>query len=112
MIIDNITERCAVLTGIPSAEIKGTSRRPAVAHARFAVFVACRAAGKSLPQIGHAFRKDHTTIMHGVRRSKEIAARDQDHRDLVEALTVFAETVGQAVFQSRRKVAFVSGRSK
>ena len=34
---------------------------------------------KSLPQIGWAFHRDHTTILHGKRRAREIIARSLKH---------------------------------
>ena len=43
-----------------------------VAHARFAAYVALRDRGLSLPQIGHFFKRDHTTVLHGLRRAKEL----------------------------------------
>jgi len=43
--------------------------------------------GASLPQIGRAFgRRDHATVMYGIRKVDEIRARDPAFADLVDGL--------------------------
>jgi len=49
-------------------EILGRSRKTGIAEVRqIAFWLARRFTGRSLPSIGEAFDRDHTTILHGVR---------------------------------------------
>ena len=67
------------------------SARRSVAIARprqIAMYLAKRLTSKSLPEIGRKFGgKDHTTVMHAVKRIEEIARQDQEFADEVELLT-------------------------
>ncbi len=54
---------------------------PRVSHARFAAMVACRDTGSSFPKIAAHFNRDHTTIIHGVRRARELAAESPAYAD-------------------------------
>ena len=53
-------------------EIMSPNQQRHVAHARFAAYVALRDRGLSMPQIGRFFKRDHTTVLHGIRRAKEL----------------------------------------
>ena len=62
-----IAQEVADATGIPVNLILGNSRLPHIAHARqLAYFIALRN-DFSTVEIGRAFNKDHTAVMHGVR---------------------------------------------
>ncbi len=66
-----IDEVCAV-TGLTSTDIRSTTRKPAIAHARWMVMYRARAAGLSLPCIGACLGgMDHTTVAHGIAREKQ-----------------------------------------
>ena len=55
--------------GISRGELLGHSRRGHLIRPRFEAYYRCyRELGKSLPQIGAYFERDHTTILHGIRR--------------------------------------------
>jgi chromosomal replication initiator protein len=61
-------------TGIPRREIVSDNRSFPVAHARQEAMRRAYATGKfSLPQIGKFFGRDHTTVLHGIRRATERA---------------------------------------
>lgn len=62
-----IAERVAQETGVPVPFIFGTSRRQQEAHARQRVYFYAAQAGLSLPHIGRAMGRDHTTVLHGIR---------------------------------------------
>ena len=55
-------------TGVTPAQIMGNGRTADVTAARQLAYVKARAMGLSYPEIGRAFGRDHTTIMHGVRK--------------------------------------------
>lgn len=62
-----IAEEVSDATGIPTAVITGDSRVRHIAHARQLVYYIAHRAGFSLTEIGMVFRRDHTTILHGIR---------------------------------------------
>lgn len=59
--------------GLTVSELIGRDRSPRVAYPRqVAMYVARRVTGKSLPLIGRRFDgRDHTTIIHGIRRVEQ-----------------------------------------
>ncbi|MGH3825958.1 MAG: helix-turn-helix domain-containing protein [Pseudonocardiaceae bacterium] len=55
--------------GVTIEELRGARGVNAVAHARQVAMYLCRELTElSLPQIGRAFDRDHTTVMHAVRK--------------------------------------------
>lgn len=65
-----IIEQVSQSTGIPYAEIIGVARKRSIAVARMIAMyeVRMRRPDLSLPQIAKIFRKDHTTVLHAVRK--------------------------------------------
>jgi len=61
-------------------EIKGVSRKAPVAHARHvAVFIAREITGDSWKHIGALFgNRDHTSMMHGYRKIRDLMNRDKE----------------------------------
>lgn len=58
--------------GLTAADLLGRDRRDHVARARWhAWYQLRRQFGSSLNQIGRLFRRDHTTILYGLRRFRE-----------------------------------------
>lgn len=55
-------------SGIPSWQIMGQSRKAPIAEARQMAMAHCYAAGHSLSAIGRKFERDHTTVLHAVRK--------------------------------------------
>ena len=49
-------------------EITGNSRVPAITNARHVCAWLMRGMGRSFPDVGKALKKDHTTVMYGVKR--------------------------------------------
>lgn len=65
--------------------VTGPWRWPDLARARFALMYAMRKRGASLSQIGHRLGgRDHSTIMHGIRRAKVLAQRDSAFAEMLE----------------------------
>lgn len=46
-----------------------------ISHARFAAFDRAHKAGFSLGMIGKYYGRDHTTVLHGIRRHEEMMAK-------------------------------------
>ena len=62
--------------GLRPSDLRSYSRKRKVAHARFEAFAKAKLAGFSLTQIGIYWGgRDHTTVMSGIRRHKEIIAQ-------------------------------------
>lgn len=53
---------------------------------RFAAFYVLHRQGVGYSAIGRAFRRDHTTVMNGVRRAEQLIANDRDFQKLVARL--------------------------
>lgn len=62
-----VTEICA-RRGVSPLLVAGDNRQREIIAARNEIFAALAALGYSRTAIGRAFGKDHTTVMHGIRR--------------------------------------------
>ncbi len=78
----------AAEVGIRRQELRSRDRRPAVVWARhLAMYLAREVTGASLPDIGRAFGgRNHTTVLHAVRRVQRESERDQATRAAVQSL--------------------------
>jgi chromosomal replication initiator protein len=81
---------------IPADDIKGPGRAAPVALARaVAMFVARELTDQSLPQIGRYFGRDHTTVIHAIRRIERLSA-DDHLRAAINAVRLNAKIAGVA----------------
>jgi chromosomal replication initiator protein len=77
-VVDDI-ERAARAFGIPAADIRGSARHFKICRARWAAMLLMRRRGLSTTQIGNKIgKRDHTTVMHGLKRAEELMATDRD----------------------------------
>ena len=75
------------VTGVSMAELKGTSRLRNICGARQIYFwIARHYTPASFPQIGHSLGKDHTTVVHGVRKITHRLFAYQDAIDAIKKL--------------------------
>ncbi len=65
--------QAAHMTGIPAEMIYGTSRRASIAEARQRAYTIAHGAGMASAAIARAMGIDHTTVLHGIRRSQQRA---------------------------------------
>lgn len=72
----------------------GACRIRRVVHPRWIAMLLCvEFTGASLPRIGHVFGdKDHTTVLHGIRRIQRLAAETPAIAEQIEQLRVAIET--------------------
>lgn len=64
-----VVEACAAEWGVTRQQLLGEGRTGAVLQARQAAMtLAHRLLGYSLPRIGRLVGRDHTTVLHGIRR--------------------------------------------
>lgn len=85
--VHRLIDAAADLTEFTRQELLGDCRAAKVARVRFAVMLVARQHGLTYPVIGRLLGdRDHTTIVHGVKRAKEIAAVDGEYSHLCKAL--------------------------
>ena len=87
--VEEIQKKVADYYHIKVADMHSARRSVAVARPRqVAMYLAKQLTTKSLPEIGRKFGgKDHTTVMHAVKRIQELAQQDSDLSDSLVRLT-------------------------
>jgi chromosomal replication initiator protein len=75
--------------GLSQADLRGDKRPQAIAYPRHIAMYLCRElTDQSLPKIGAKFGgRDHSTVMHGVRRIGDLIREDRDVFNVVQELT-------------------------
>ncbi len=86
--IDEIQRKVAEHFNIRVADMSAAGRRRTVARPRqVAMYLAKTLTEKSLPEIGRKFGgRDHTTVMHAVKKIEELTAADRSFAEDVELL--------------------------
>ena len=86
--IDEIQKRVAEHFNIKTAEMQSSRRARIVARPRqVAMYLAKQLTSRSLPEIGRKFGgRDHTTVIHAVKKIEELSASDTALAEDVELL--------------------------
>lgn len=63
-----ILDRVARLHDVTVDDMTGPSRMRHICEARWAAMRELRASGKSTPRIGQLLHRDHSTVVHGLRK--------------------------------------------
>ena len=66
----DIVARVALIYGLSVDELRGKGREIRVSHPRQEAMLMMHEAGYSMPRIGRFFKRDHTTILHGIRAAR------------------------------------------
>jgi chromosomal replication initiator protein len=92
--IDEIQKRVAEHYNIRLADMHSARRARAVARPRqVAMFLCKQLTPRSLPEIGRKFGgRDHTTVMHAVRKIEELRSADRTLAEDIELLRRMLET--------------------
>ena len=92
--IEEIQKRVAEHFNIRIADMHSARRARAVARPRqVAMYLAKQLTSRSLPEIGRKFGgRDHTTVMHAVRRVEELRSGDSEFSEDVELLRRMIES--------------------
>ena len=87
--IEDIQKKVAEHFNIKVAEMHSARRSRAIARPRqVAMYLSKQLTAKSLPEIGRKFGgKDHTTVIHAVKKVEELCAADNEFAEDVELLT-------------------------
>ncbi len=75
--MERITSRVAMEYKVRPAEMRGPDRHKQFVEARWVAWAEMVDRGYSYPQIGRFFGRDHSTVMHGVRRAREMKEREE-----------------------------------
>jgi len=86
--IEEIQRRVSEHYNVRLSDMIGPRRQRAIARPRqIAMYLAKHLTSRSLPEIGRHFgRRDHTTVIHGVRRIEELRATDNRVAEDIELL--------------------------
>ena len=85
--IDEIQKKVAEYFNISVKEMQSSRRARNVARPRqVAMYLAKQLTSRSLPEIGRKFDRDHTTVMHAVRKVEELIIEDTSLAESVDAL--------------------------
>ena len=85
--IDEIQKKVAEYFNISVKEMQSSRRARTVARPRqIAMYLAKQLTSRSLPEIGRKFDRDHTTVMHAVRKVEELILEDASLAENVDAL--------------------------
>ena len=91
-------------TGIPAADILSHTRVRQVVRARqIAMFIARKTSTLSYPVIGKQFRRDHTTVLHGVNLIDHLVAACPTFAAEVQTALQHAEDAMQEAKRKRRE---------
>ena len=78
--VQNIILEAERIFGVRSGRIIAIDRNHAIVKARFAAYWCARdVTGYSYPQIGRIFKRDNSTVYHGVKRCIEIQRNDPEY---------------------------------
>lgn len=85
--IEEIQRKVAERYNIRLGEMMSKRRERSVARPRqIAMFLAKNLTTKSLPDIGRAFNRDHTTVLHGIKAIEELRQKDPAFREETDDL--------------------------
>ncbi len=85
--IDEIQKKVAEYFNISVKEMQSSRRARNVARPRqIAMYLAKQLTSRSLPEIGRKFDRDHTTVMHAVRKVEELVLEDTSMAENVDTL--------------------------
>ena len=85
--VETIISVLSEYSGISSARIMSTQRTSAVAHWRaVAAYIAHEHFSCSLTEVGVALSRDHTTVLHSVRKIAKMRARDEEAKSELDTL--------------------------
>ncbi len=85
--IDEIQKKVAEHFNISVKEMQSSRRARTVARPRqIAMYLAKQLTSRSLPEIGRKFDRDHTTVMHAVRKVEELILEDISLAENVDTL--------------------------
>ena len=88
--VDEIIDKTAKFFGIKKDDILSCARSKDIANARrLAMFLSREITQMSLPEIGNAFNKNHTTVMYSCEKVKKESTTNQEFEEVLNELNKF-----------------------
>lgn len=81
-----LLNKASELFDVHKRDLNSRVRYGFIMPARFAMYKALRERGWSYPRIGKLFDKDHSTIIHGVKRAEYLMERDASYAAKIDEL--------------------------
>lgn len=86
-----IAKACSELCHVPIEKFYARSREPQFVFARQLAFYVARGRGFSLPQIGAHYRRDHSTVLYGIRKVQGAMNTRPDLLRIAQSITAYLE---------------------
>lgn len=96
--VDPLINAAARASGLKPRQVLMTSRKPRIAHARFAIMAVLREQTNwSTPRIARRLGlTDHTSVLYGVTRARELEQTSEHFADIIAAVRTAATTAAAA----------------
>jgi len=92
--VETVQKVVAEKYSLKVSDLKGHQRTDTIAFPRqLAMYLACELTALSTTEIGKAFSKDHTTVIHGRNKIKDMIARDPFFLETVNKLAELVKSV-------------------
>lgn len=90
MFLTDIKQEALRMFDICERDLIGDNRFVEMTRPRMALYKVYRDRGMSLTQIGRYLKRDHSTVLSGLRRIEVVMAEDPTYREQVESLASFS----------------------
>lgn len=88
--LTQLTARVSAMSGYTEASLLGPGRERDLCWSRFGLMYAMKeGAGCSLSEIGRFMNRDHTTVIHGIKRAKLLRETDDIFREFSNEAAVY-----------------------
>ena len=87
----------AWLFGVCPTLVMGRNRSRRICRARYAIFAALRQQGMSYAKIGALTGRDHSTVIHGIKRAKKMTESDPVFARKLKRLAVSQSEISRIV---------------
>lgn len=105
-LVSDVLKAVSIYTGIPIGSLISQRRTKKLVRARWsAFFIARNMSQASYPQIGKAFRKDHTTVLYGCDQMDELVKSDIDLKAHIAAMQSLTEKIRDERLSKKIQVA-------
>jgi chromosomal replication initiation ATPase DnaA len=88
LINEAMVQKASELFKVHPRDLISTYRFNFIVRARFAMYLALRQRGWSYPKIGRLLKRDHSSVVHGVKRAQYMVEKDPDFAAKVQELTM------------------------
>jgi chromosomal replication initiation ATPase DnaA len=104
--VDPLIHAAARASGLKPRQVLMTSRKPRIAHARFAIMAVLREQTNwSTPRIAQRLGlTDHTSVLHGLARARELEQTCEHFADIIAAVRTAATTAAATRLAAEHRI--------